>query len=99
MNAINKTIANAIIDSIDSNEGNFSIEIEVDSNIFVEVDGCYETEGYIEDDYFNGTGACVTTYAMISVENIEAYDDDGKSVTVDCDLNDIEKYIENELIS
>lgn len=56
MKAINETIANAIYNAIDSNNGTFSVEVEV-NNTLVVVDGSFEIDGYCEDDYFNGTGA------------------------------------------
>ena len=101
MTTISKTIAAAIADSIDgnhgSNHGSFSLEVEMDGNTVVEVSGRYEIDGYREDDYLNGTGAWVTTRAAVSVECIEAYDEDGEAVEIDCSLNEIERYVENEL--
>lgn len=42
MTAINDTIAAAIAESIESNEGRFSLEVEVDDNTVVEVSGRYD---------------------------------------------------------
>lgn len=101
MKSINETIASAIVESIDSNEGKFSIEVEVDSNTIVEASGRYEVDRYCEDDYFNGTGAWVTTNAMVSVESCEVftYDEDGEEVesTIMPDIAAIERYAEKEL--
>lgn len=96
MKAINETIANAIYNAIDSNNGTFSVEVEV-NNTLVVVDGSFEIDGYCEDDYFNGTGAWVTTYVSVCIDSVEAYDEDGNEVNVDCDLTEIERYAENEL--
>ena len=96
MKAINETIANAIVESIEGNEGTFSVEVEA-NNTLVVVDGSFEIDGYSEDDYFNGTGAWVTTYVSVCIDNIETYDEDGNEVEVTCDLTEIERYAENEL--
>ncbi|CDB12118.1 unknown [Bacteroides sp. CAG:633] len=93
MKAINETIANAIVENIEGNEGTFSVEVEV-NNTLVVVDGRFEIDGYCEDDYFNGTGAWVTTYVSVYIDGIEAYDEDGNEVDVDCDLTEIERSVE-----
>ena len=72
MKAINETIANAIVENIEGNEGTFSVEVEV-NNALVVVDGSFEIDGYCEDDYFNGTGAWVTTYVSVCIDSVEAY--------------------------
>ena len=96
MKAINETIANAIVENIEGNEGTFSVEVEV-NNALVVVDGSFEIDGYSEDDYFNGTGAWVTTSAYVNIDSVEAYDEDGNEVEVICNLAEIERYAENEL--
>lgn len=93
MKAINETIANAIVESIEGNEGTFSVEVEA-NNTLVVVDGSFEIDGYCEDDYFNGTGAWVTTYVSVCIDSVEAYDEDGNEVDVDCDLTEIERSVE-----
>lgn len=93
MKAINETIANAIYNAIDSSNGTFSVEVEV-NNTLVVVDGSFEIDGYPEDDYFNGTGAWVTTYVSVYIDGIEAYDEDGNEIDVDCDLTEIERSVE-----
>lgn len=93
MKAINETIANAIYNAIDSNNGTFSIEVEVNTTLVV-VDGSFEIDGYQEDDYFNGTGAWVTTYVSVCIDSVESYDEDGNEVDVDCDLTEIERSVE-----
>ena len=96
MKAINETIANAIVENIEGNEGTFSVEIEA-NNTLVVVDGSFEIDGYSEDDYFNGTGAWVTTYVSVYIDSVEAYDEDGNEVEVICNLTEIKRYAENEL--
>lgn len=101
MHTINETIAQAITESIYGYEGKFSVEVEIDANTVVEVSGWYEIAGYCEDDYFNGTGAWVTTYVRVSVEACEVYtyNEDGEQVanTIEPDTAEIERYAENEL--
>ena len=96
MKAINETIANAIVENIEGANGTFSVEIEA-NNTLVVVDGSFEIDGYSEDDYFNGTGAWVTTYVSVYIDSVEAYDEDGNEVDVTCNLAEIERYAENEL--
>lgn len=96
MKAINETIANAIVENIEGNNGTFSVEVEV-NNILVVVDGSFEVDGYCENDYFNGTGAWVTTYVAVNIDSVEAYDEDGEVIKITCDLSKIERYAENEL--
>lgn len=96
MKAINETIANAIVESIEGANGTFSVEVEV-NNTLVIVDGSFEIDGYSEDDYFNGTGAWVTTYVSVYIDSVEAYDEDGNEVEVICNLTEIKRYAENEL--
>lgn len=95
MNAINEKIANAIVEDIEGGNGTFSVEVEIgDTQVFV--DGSFETDGYCEDDYSNGTGAWVTTYATVRIESVEAYTD-GDVTEITCDLTKIERYVEDEL--
>lgn len=93
MKVINETIANAIVENTECNEGTFSVEVEV-NNTLVVVNGSFEIDGYPEDDYFNGTGAWVTTYVSVCIDSIEAYDEDGNEIDVDCDLAEIERSVE-----
>lgn len=93
MKAINETIANAIVENIEGCNGTFSVEVEFD-NTLVEVSGSFEIDGYQEDDYFNGTGAWVTTYVSVCIDSVEAYDEDGNEIDVDCDLAEIERSVE-----
>ena len=96
MNSTNETIANAIVENIEGNNGTFSVEVEVNDTLLV-VDGSFEIDGYCEDDYFNGTGAWVTTNVFVCIHNVEAYDEDGNEIEADCSLTEIERYAECEL--
>lgn len=98
MQTINELIASEIAASVEGYEGKFSVEVEIDANTVVEVSGWYELNGYCEDDYFNGTGAWVTTYVRVSVETCEVYtyNEDGEQVanTIEPDIAAIERYAE-----
>ena len=99
MKAINETIANAIVESINrnaNNEDTFSIEMEMEGAL-VYINGSFEIDGYCEDDYFNGTGAWVINYVLVSIDSVEAYDEEGEKVDIACDLSTIRRYAENEL--
>lgn len=73
--------------------GYISVEVEA-NNTLVVVDGSFEIDGYQEDDYFNGTGAWVTTYVAVSIDSVEAYDEDGNEVEVICNPTEIERSVE-----
>lgn len=98
---INEAIADAIIRSISDYEGNFSLDVDIDANTFAQVSGHYEIQGYCEDDYFDGTGAWVTTYANVVLEDCDVftYDEDGEEIenNIEPDLAVIERYVEKEL--
>lgn len=99
MTTINETIASAVAENISkniNNDGMFSIEMEMD-NVLVYIDGSFEISGYAEDDYFNGTGAWVINYVLVSIDSVEAYDKEGEKVDIACDLSTIRRYAENEL--
>lgn len=97
MNSISERLASKIYNAIEGGEGNFSVEVEDENGVLVYADGGFETDGYREDDYFNGTGAWVTTYARVWIDTVEAYDEDGNPVEIDCDFSEIERSIERDL--
>lgn len=101
MTTINETIAIAIVAEIESNNGTYSIEVEIDANTVAEVTGSYEIDGYTEDNYFNGTGAFRVTSVSVVVEALEVftYDEDGEQVenTISPDIAEIERYAEKEI--
>ena len=94
MKTINEMIASAIVDAMTGSEGKFSVEVEIDANTVVEASGWYEVDGYCEDDYFNGTGAWVTTYVRVCVEDCEVYAYDEVASTANPDFSEIERYAE-----
>lgn len=97
MNSINETLASEIYRAIEGDKGTFSVEVETENGVMICADGSFEIDGYREDDYFNGTGAWVATYVSVRVETVEAYDEDGEPVEIDCDLSEIERSVEGDL--
>jgi len=59
-------------------EGDFDIDIDL-GDLMVNASGYIDIDGYVEDDYMNGTGAWVETFRYASVE-IYAYDEEGELV-------------------
>lgn len=58
-------------------DGSNSIEFEKDGEtLFIEC--TFESDGYVEDDYYNGTGAYVETFRALYVESVESYNEDGE---------------------
>lgn len=58
-------------------DGSHSIEFEKDGEtLFIEC--TLESDGYVEDDYYNGTGAYVETFRALYVESVESYNEDGE---------------------
>lgn len=89
-------VADAIVASMDGQEGKFATEVEVDGKL-VEVAGYYEIDGYCEDDYFNGTGAYVVTHAYVEIDSLDTYGDDGEEVDGNLDWSAIEAYAKCQL--
>lgn len=60
-------------------EGKGTVEYEKDNETLY-FDYEYEVEGYVEDDYFNGTGAFVQTSADLTINSVECFNEDGDEV-------------------
>lgn len=102
-NDIEARVIEAIINECElgtaDNEPFCTGEIEV-GGLLVTVRGHYWTDGYCEDDYYNGTGAWVGTDASVSIDEIEAYDindEDCNEVALDIDENLVCSAVEEEL--
>lgn len=73
-------------------EGKGLVEFEKENEILC-FDYSYEIEGYVEDDYFNGTGAFIETSSSLYIENVESVNEDGDETTNDfCEL-ELEKFV------
>ncbi len=73
-------------------EGKGSVEFEKD-NEFLFFDYSYEIEGYVEDDYFNGTGAFVETSSSLCIEGVESFNEDGEQTSNNFNESELEKMI------
>nr|DAP27671.1 MAG TPA: hypothetical protein [Caudoviricetes sp.] len=73
-------------------EGKGSVEFEKDNEILF-FDYSYEIEGYVEDDYFNGTGAFVKTSSSLCIEGVESFNEDGEQTSNNFNESELEKMI------
>lgn len=101
MTELEYKLATAIIDGrLDSGEDGFTVEVEY-GNVFVSASVYCHIEGYIEDDYYNGTGAFVTTDVNVGIDNVEVhtYTDDGDETPNGIALNTmlVERYVMDAL--
>lgn len=79
----------AEVDGIE--DGYFDIDIDVDDNMTVNVDGYLETDGYVERD----TNAYVETYRHADVAmTATVYDEDGNKHEAEVEDDFCKKYLE-----
>lgn len=57
---------NCKLAEVHDTDGNFNIDIDIDE-LSITAEGFVEIDGYVEDDYYNGTGAYVETHRSASV--------------------------------
>lgn len=77
---------NKLVRELYGMEGDFDIFVQIDDDIEVEVEGYAYSDGYRELDYWNGTGAWVTTGRDCDIKAITAcvdYPDRCEDVNVD----------------
>lgn len=73
-------------------EGRSYVEFEKDGMLLTfDYELC--VEGYVEDDYYNGTGAFVETSREFYVSNIECTDEDCNDVDCNFDEYELEKFV------
>lgn len=72
--------------------GNGSIEYEKENEILC-FDYSYDVDGYVEDDYFNGTGAFVETSSSLCIEGVESFNEDGEQTSNNFNESELEKMI------
>lgn len=72
--------------------GRGSIEYEKGSET-IYFDYSYDVDGYIEDDYFNGTGAFVETSSSLNIENVESFNKDGDETTNNFCESELERMV------
>ena len=74
------------------------IELERDGELLT-FDYNIESSGYDEDDYYNGTGAHITTDVVVRITEVACVNEDGESVECDFDANYLEKIVEQSLLT
>ena len=85
-------VINALAAVHDEN-GRFDIDIELDDALTLNAKGWLELDGYLEDDYYNGTGAYIATHRSASV-TLTAYNEEGEQIGLDSEsYNIIHKYL------
>lgn len=73
-------------------EGKGSVEFEKENEILF-FDYSYEIEGYVEDDYFNGTGAFIETSSSLYIEGVESFNEDGEETSNNFNESELDKII------
>lgn len=73
-------------------EGTATVEYEKDGEVLV-VDYILDLDGYVEDDYFNGTGAWVETGRMFEVMDSASYDTGGAETDNDFKASRLEELV------
>ena len=95
MKTIEKMLADAILKSIDKNEGTFFVDADDNENL-VEVDGHYKIKGKQKKTRF-GNEIWITTDASVTIDKVRSYDKNDNEVEVECDIKAIEEYVEINL--
>lgn len=72
--------------------GKGSIEFEK-GNETLFFDYSYDVDGYVEDDYFNGTGAFVETSSSLNIENVESFNNYGDETTNNFCESELERMV------
>lgn len=63
------------------------------------IDYNIDTDGYTEDDYFDGTGAYVCTYANCRINEYTCEDADGETVACNLDENKLKTICEDYILA
>ena len=79
-----------IASQIEVGEGSIEFEKENETLFF---DYSYDVDGYVEDDYFNGTGAFVETSSSLNIENVESFNKDGDETTNNFCESELERMV------
>lgn len=79
-----------IASQIEVGKGSIEFEKENETLFF---DYSYEIEGYVEDDYFNGTGAFVETSSSLYIEGVESFNEDGEETSNDFSESELERMV------
>ncbi len=74
-------------------EGEGTVEYAKDGEILF-IEYTFEVDGYVEDDYYNGTGAFVQTNAVFCVHGAGSYTEDGEETA-----NNFDEYKLNNIVA
>lgn len=70
--------------------GTDTLTFEKDGEV-LEVKYSLDVDGYVEDDYYNGTGAYVATCVDFAAEVVDCYTEDGEDAENDFNAKELEK--------
>jgi len=73
-------------------EGTDTIEYTKGGEVLC-IDYTLEIDGYVEDDYYNGTGAFVETSVDFYIESADSYTEDGEETDNDFDEDELYKIV------
>lgn len=73
-------------------EGKNNVEYQK-GNETISIECTLETEGYEENNYYNGTGAFVETSKNLYVENVESWNEEGDDTTNDFKEEELLKWV------
>lgn len=90
-------IASVIAEHAEDAIGGFCHIVEIDGTT-LEVFGSWSVFGHTEDDCLNGTGAWVADSATVSVDSVEAFDEDNNPVDFPVDTKTVERLAEGLLL-
>lgn len=79
-----------IASQIEVGKGSIEFEKENETLFF---DYSYDVDGYVEDDYFNGTGAFVETSSSLNIENVESFNKDGDETSNNFCESELERMV------
>lgn len=91
-----KKLMNALADVRD--EEQFYIEVDLGATLTIVAVGSIRTDGYYEDDFYNGTGAWIETFrnAQVELKAILYNEEDNDAAEYDVD-NDTKRAVEELL--
>lgn len=73
-------------------EGSNNVEY-TKGNETIAIDCYLEIEGYVENDYYNGTGAFVETSKEFYVDNVESWNDEGDDTSNDFKEEELHRWV------
>lgn len=81
-----------VLQKLQGQQGDFDIYIELNKSLTIQAQGYVYSDGYVEDDYLNGTGAFIETGRTADVILTAFVSNDGE----DEEVYDVESEFETE---